>query len=87
MKCYNCPHRDYGNPHFDYRSLNYHERCRLADKEIGLTSNQQTKLAPDWCPLKAENAVDRQASVEDLGDYADGYDYDGMMDYLNRELG
>ena len=37
--------------------------------------------------LKSVNAVDRQASVEDLGDYADGYEYDGMMDYLNRELG
>ena len=57
MKCYNCPHRDYGNPHFDYRSLSYHERCRLADKEIGLASSQQTKLAPDWCPLKVENGI------------------------------
>lgn len=57
MKCYKCPHRDCGNPHFDYRSLNYHERCRLADKEIGLTFSQQTKLAPDWCPLKAENDI------------------------------
>jgi len=37
--------------------------------------------------LKAINAVDRQASVEDLGDYADGYDYNGMKEFLQEALG
>lgn len=36
--------------------------------------------------LKSVNAVDRQASVEDLGDYADGYNYEGMMDFLKEAL-
>lgn len=56
MKCYGCPHRTYGLA-FDYRSLNSHEKCELVNKEIGLTFSQQTKLAPDWCPLKAENDI------------------------------
>lgn len=56
MKCYGCPHRSYGLG-FDYRSLNSHEKCELVNKEIGLTFSQQTKFAPDWCPLKAENDI------------------------------
>ena len=56
MKCYGCPHRTYGLA-FDYRSLNSHEKCKLVNKEIGLTFSQQTKFAPDWCPIKAENDI------------------------------
>ena len=36
--------------------------------------------------LKEHGSVDRRASLEDLGDYAEGLDYDGMKQWLENEL-
>ncbi len=52
-KCRNCITNAF---EFDYRTLNWHEYCVLADeREIGLTSRQQEYISPDWCPLKVGN--------------------------------